>query len=125
MTTGNVSSTIDAQDARAGLQDPIFGPDSATVHQALGWVSERNPAADGDCHGMLQGGAIARFLFELEELARWFAMDFAVAAAHASAATEAFTSPAWRESLNPLPGASGAVSSNGHQKSIRSRPRRW
>ncbi|MBA2278290.1 MAG: N-acetylmuramoyl-L-alanine amidase [Chloroflexia bacterium] len=80
----------------------IEGPATAHTRQALSYVADYNPAI-GDCEGGSQPGQVFAYLAELERLASSLGWDFAVAAAHASAQTNAFTSDAWTTSLNTLP----------------------
>lgn len=87
----------------------IEGPPTATVQQALGWVMRKSPAA-GSCDYAGSGGRVVEYLRETERLSEKLGWDFAVVAAHASAATDGFTSPAWKTSMNTLPTVAGAES---------------
>jgi hypothetical protein len=85
----------------------IEGPTTATVHQALGWVMRNNPAS-GSCDHSEAGGGAVEFLWETDRLSKKLGWDFAVVAAHASAMSDAFRSPAWTEAMNTIPVEHGA-----------------
>ncbi len=83
---------------------PLQGQATATVQQALGWAMRNNPEI-GACDGSPAAGAIMVFLQETERLSDKVGLDFAVVVAHASAQTDGFSSSAWKEALDALPGA--------------------
>ena len=84
------------------LSAQIVGPATATLSRVLTWAGDRNPSL-GDCEGESRPGEIAEFLEETERLSERLGWDFAVVAAHASAATEGFSSEPWLTGFDPLP----------------------
>src|ERR671912_1954166 len=83
---------------------PLQGQATANIQQALGWAMRNNPEI-GSCDGSPAAGAITVFLQETERLSDKVGLDFAVVAAHASAQTDGFTAPVWKEALDALSGA--------------------